>query len=173
MVVGILLGTLLGVISGTLAVAETPPAAQVSTPPQPAAQVVAPASTRVFAPEVGLVLNFIKPDKTADFEAVMAKLKEALEKSDKPERRQQAAGWRFYKATETGPLASVVYVFVIDPPVKGADYTVSTILAEGFPTEAQTLFKTYADTFAQGQNFVNLTTLGKEPPKPETPTAKP
>ena len=169
--IGILFGTLLGVISGTVAVAETPPAAQVPSPPQPAAQAVLPASTRVFASEVGLVLNFIKPDKTADFEAVMAKLKQALQKSDKPERQQQAAGWRFYKATETGPAASVVYVFLIDPPVKGADYTVSTILAEGFPTEAQTLFKTYADAFAQGQNFVNLTTMGKEPPKPET--AKP
>ena len=34
---------------------------------------------------------FIKPDKTADFETVMAKLKEALTKSEKPERKQQAA----------------------------------------------------------------------------------
>ena len=38
-----------------------------------------------------MVLNFIKPDKTADFEAVIGKVKEALQKSDKPERKQQAA----------------------------------------------------------------------------------
>jgi hypothetical protein len=35
----------------------------------------------------------IRPDKTADFERVLAKLREALLKSDKPERRQQAQGW--------------------------------------------------------------------------------
>jgi hypothetical protein len=40
--------------------------------------------------------------------------------------------------------------------VKGADYTVSTILAEVFPQEVQTLYKQYADAYASGQNFVNL-----------------
>lgn len=48
-------------------------------------------SVKVFASDAGLVLNFVKPDKAADFEAVMGKLREALLKSDKPERRQQAA----------------------------------------------------------------------------------
>ena len=48
-------------------------------------------------------------------------------------------------------------MFVIDPSVKGADYTVSTILAEAFPQDVQTIFKQYADSFATGQNFVNLT----------------
>jgi len=49
--------------------------------------------------------------------------------------------------------------------VKGADYTVSTILAEAFPQEVQTLYKQYADAYAQGQNFVNLalvSDLGKQ-----------
>jgi hypothetical protein len=50
----------------------------------------------------------------------------------------------------------VLYVFMIDPSVKGADYTVSTILAEGFPTEVQALYKQYAEAYASGQNFVNL-----------------
>jgi copper oxidase (laccase) domain-containing protein len=45
---------------------------------------------------------------------------------------------------------------VIDPAVKGADYTVSTILAEAFPQDVQTLYKQYAESYASGQNFVNL-----------------
>jgi hypothetical protein len=45
---------------------------------------------------------------------------------------------------------------MIDPSVKGADYTVSNILAEGFPAEVQALYKQYADAYASGQNFVNL-----------------
>ena len=54
---------------------------------QPAAQAAAPPTARVFASDGGMVLNFIKPDKTGDFEAVVGKLKEALQKSAKPERK--------------------------------------------------------------------------------------
>src|SRR5215468_4917681 len=114
------------------------------------------ATKRVFASDAGMVLNFIKPDKTADFEAVMGKLKEALMKSDKPERKQQAASWKVFKSPEPAAGGNVLYVFIIDPSVKGADYTVSTILAEAFPQDVQTLYKQYAESYASGQNFVNL-----------------
>lgn len=114
-------------------------------------------STRVFASDAGMVLNFIKPDKTAEFDAIVARLREALQKSDKPERKNQAASWRVFRATEPGANDSVLYVFTMDPAVKGADYTVSTILAEAFPTEVQRLYKDYADAYATGQTFVNLT----------------
>ena len=40
----------------------------------------------------------IKPDKTADFEAVLAKYKEALGKSDNPKRKEQLAGMKFFKS---------------------------------------------------------------------------
>jgi hypothetical protein len=103
-----------------------------------------------------MVLNFIKPDKTADFEAVIGKLKEALQKSAKPERKQQAASWKVFKSPDPAAGGNVLYVFMIDPSVKGADYTVSNILAEGFPAEVQALYKQYADAYASGQNFVNL-----------------
>jgi len=114
------------------------------------------ASPRVFGSDAGLVLNFIKPDKTSDFESVIAKLREALQKSDKPERRKQAAGWKVFRGVEPAGNGNVLYVFVIDPAVPGTDYTVSTILAEAFPDEVQTLFKQYAQSYASGQNFVNL-----------------
>jgi copper oxidase (laccase) domain-containing protein len=104
-----------------------------------------------------MVLNFIKPDKTADFETIVTRLKEALQKSDKPARRQQAATWKVFRATEPGANGSVLYIFAIDPAVKGADYTVSTILAEAFPSEVKALYQEYADSYASGQNFVNLT----------------
>jgi len=112
--------------------------------------------TRVFASDAGIVLNFIKPDKTADFEMIVSKLKEALAKSDKPERKQQAASWKVFRALEPGQNGTVLYVFDIDPAVKGADYTVSTILSEGFPDQVQELFQKYADAYASGQNVVNL-----------------
>ena len=111
-----------------------------------------------------MVLNFIKPDKTADFEAVMVKLKEALQMSKEPGRKEQAASWKVFKSPEPAG-ANVLYVFVIDPAVKDADYTVSNILAEVFPpAELNTIYKQYADSYAQGQNIINLnliTAFGK------------
>ena len=126
---------------------------------QTAAQAEAPhppSNARVFASDAGMVLNFIKPEKTADFEAVIAKLRDALQQSDNPLRKQQAESWKVFRANEPGANASVLYVFTIDPAVKGADYTVSTILAEAFPTEVQALYQSYAEAYASGQNYVNL-----------------
>src|SRR5215471_20240346 len=144
----IAVGLVVAVIAASSVEAQAPPAQQAA-----AAQ-----AKRVFASDAGMVLNFIKPDKTADFEAVMAKLKEALEKSEKPERKQQAAGWKVFKSADPAG-ANVLYVYVIDPAVKGADYQVSNIIAEAFPAEANDILKKYADAYAQGMNILNLVTL--------------
>ncbi len=140
----------LGLVVGTLS--AVPVFAQAA----PAQQAQAAPTKREFASDAGMVLNFIKPDKTADFEAVVAKLKEALSKSDKPERKEQAKSWQVFKSPDPAAGGNVLYVFLINPSVKGADYTVSTILAEAFPQEVQTLYKQYAESYASGQNFVNL-----------------
>ena len=145
------LGFLAGMVVSATAVYAQQPAA-------PAQQAQAVSNARLFNNDAGMVLNFIKPDNTADFEAVMAKLKEALEKSEKPERKQQAAGWKVFKSADPAG-ANVLYVFVIDPSVKGADYQVSNIIAEAFPTEANELLKKYAEAYAQGMNILNLSLL--------------
>ena len=147
----ILFGLVVGALSATTAFAQATPA-----PAAPAAAAQAAPTARTFASDGGMVLNFIKPDKTADFETVIGKLKEALAKSEKPERKQQAASWKVFKSPDPAAGGNVLYVFMIDPSVKGADYTVSNILAEGFPAEVQALYKQYADAYASGQNFVNL-----------------
>ena len=136
--------------------AQTP--ADSSTHQHPSA--AAPPNAHVFASDAGMVLNFIKPDKTADFESVMQKLKGALQKSEKPERQQQAASWKVFRSPEAAQGGNARYVFVIDPAVKGADYTVSNILAEAYePEELNEVFKTYATSYASGQNIVNLTLI--------------
>ena len=97
----------------------------------------APAPKRVFGSDAGMILNAIKPDHAADFELVMGKVKEALQRSDKPERRQQGQGWRVFKAKEAGVNNSVLYVFWVNPAAKDADYTVSAILSEAFPARCR------------------------------------
>ena len=144
----IALALLGGVLSTSTAYAQ-------AAPPQQAA---APKSPYVFAGDGAMILNFIKADKTADFEMILGKLKEALSKSEKPERKQQAAGWKFFKAAEAGPNGSVIYVSIMQPAVKGADYSVTTVLSELFPTEIQALYKTYSEAFGSpSQNILNLT----------------
>ena len=126
-------------------------------PAQPPQQATLASAPRVFGSTTGVVLNFVKPDKTADFEAVVAKLKEALEKSANPQRKQQAAGWKVYKAAEPAAGGAALYFYIVDPVVKGADYSVSAILGEAFPPEQLTaLYKQYSESYMSGQNFVNL-----------------
>ena len=152
----IALGLVVGTLSAAPVFAQAAPAQQAPTQQPPAQQAQAAPTARTFGSDAGMVLNFIKPDKTADFEAVVAKLKEALAKSEKPERKEQAKSWQVFKSPDPAAGGNVLYVFLINPAVKGADYTVSNILAEAFPTEVQTLYKQYAEAYASGQNFVNL-----------------
>jgi hypothetical protein len=152
----IVFGLVVGTLSATTVFAQTPPAQ--AAPAQPPAAAAAAPTARTFASDGGMVLNFVKPDKTADFEAVIAKLKEALAKSEKPERKEQAKSWKVFKSPDPAAGGNALYVFVIDPAIKGADYTVSNILAEAFPpAEVNELYKQYAAAYASGQNFVNLT----------------
>jgi hypothetical protein len=149
----IVLGMLVVVLAASLARAQQPPA-----PAAPPGQAQAAPQTRTFPNDGGMILNFIKPDKTADFETVVTKLKEALAKSEKPERKEQAKTWKVFKSPDPAAGGNVLYVFIIDPAVKGADYSVANILAEAFPAaEVNELYKQYAGAYAQGQNIVNLT----------------
>lgn len=121
--------------------------------PQPAAQ---PAGLTISG-DAGLIFSIIKPDQTSAYEAAITKLKEAFGKIDNPTRKQQAASWTVYKAVEPGPNGSVLYVSVLQPAVKEADYNVFKIISEAFPTEAQELYKAASGGFVS----MNKTTLLK------------
>jgi hypothetical protein len=105
--------------------------------------------------DAAIITILIRPDKTADFEVVLAKLKEALNKSEKPERKQQAAGWRVFKSTQMAQ-GNAVYIMRIDPVVKGEEYDITRLIAEVFPVEVQELFAKYKDAFA-GRAITEMT----------------
>jgi hypothetical protein len=131
--------------------AQNPPA----QPTPPAQQQAAPPPV-TYPGDAAMVLNYIAADKTADFEAAMAKVKEALQKSTVPERKQQAAGWKVFRSPDPAGEGQVLYVWVLDPVVKGADYGLGKILAEGFPAEANEIFKKYAGAYAQGKGQLKI-----------------
>ena len=132
------------------------PAAPAQTPAPGAAPAAAVPNARVFNGGAGLILYTIKPGSTADFDMVLNKTKEALAKSEKPERKQQAASWRVYKSDTPGANGNVTYVMIIDPAIKDADYNIVNILNEAFPAEIQALFKSYTESFASGLIPINL-----------------
>jgi len=114
-------------------------------------------AARAFTGDHGMVMNYIKPGSTTDFEAVIQKLSEALQNSENAGRREQAAGWKVYRAQEPGANNSVLYVWFMDPAVAGADYAVSTILHEAFPAEVQQLYEQFNGSYTElGQQMVNL-----------------
>jgi hypothetical protein len=139
---------------------QTPSAPPAPAPP-PGQNVVSPPPLgRVFASEQGLIFNAIRPDKVMDFETVLAKLRAALANSKDPVRNQQGWGWKIFKAAEPGPNGSVLYVFVMDPAVKGADYGVAKILSEAYPSEIMDLYRMYTGAFATaGQTLINLQSI--------------
>ena len=146
------------------------PVTPVVPAPQPAVPIAPALVGRIFGSDAGMIWNPIKPTRTLDFEMVMGRLKEALALSEDPVRKQQAAGWKVFKAVEVGPNNSVLYVFVMDPAVKGADYTVSKVLNEAFPTEVQELYKLFTTSYASGQVLLNLQlveNLGAAPLAPD------
>jgi hypothetical protein len=168
----------------------SPPASAGQTQPPAAPPVVgvpsAPATgpARAFTAPVGLLFNTVRPERAADFEKAIAYVKAALEKSTDPDVQAQARGWRMYKAAEPGPNSTILYVFVIDPTVPGADYGLGRILAETYPDMAQLqeIWKLYTGSVTGGGSLLNLTpivppaidlTAPITPPPTPTQTAPP
>lgn len=91
----------------------------------------------------------VKADKTADYEQVLTKVKEALTKADTPEAKQQLAGWRVVKMSKPMPDGNIVYTHVITP-VPGADYNILQVLYATItdPTEQKNLYELYRGAFA-------------------------
>ena len=86
----------------------------------------------------------IRPDKTGDFEKIMAKIKDALSKSEAPEAKQQLAGWKVIKNAMPQADGTIVYVHVISV-VKDADYSITNLVYEVVtdPMERTDFFNLY------------------------------
>ena len=83
-----------------------------------------------YTGETVIAAYAVNPGKDADYEKVMATLKDALAKSTKPEAKQQLAGWKVIKNSTAQPDGSSLYIHVISPVVKDADYSITNIVYE-------------------------------------------
>jgi hypothetical protein len=107
--------------------------------------------------ESSVMIVLIKPDKTADFEAVIAKYKEAFAKSDNASRKEQLAGLKILKSP-TAMGGNTAYLFIADPVVKGQEYDITRVIHEVFPSEATDMFNKYKEAYA-GRQIIPLNKL--------------
>jgi hypothetical protein len=158
--------TLALALAPAAAFAQTPPAGQppAGQPPAggapPAGQppaAAAPAASKeprmALTGASGAFMFIIKSDQTAAFEELATKVKAALSASDNPVRKQQAAGWRVFKAAEPAPQGNSLYLCFVDPAIPAAEYDPLVILSESLGTNAgtpenQEMLKKYAGVFA-------------------------
>ena len=88
------------------AFAQEPPVQQPPATQQPPAQTAPPAAAQPTAPKVtftgpaGMLLVPIKPDQTAAFEEMAAKLKSSLAAATDEKLKTAATAFKFYKAAE-------------------------------------------------------------------------
>ena len=94
-----------------------------------AAQPAAAAAKTTYNADTVIVMYAVNPGKDAEYEQVIAKLREALGKSTAPEAKQQLSGWQVVKSQKslTNDTSST-YIHIISPVVKGADYSIVNIV---------------------------------------------
>lgn len=107
----------------------------------------------------------VKPDKAADYEQILNKVKDALTKAGTPEAKQQLAGWRVVKMSKPNPDGTLLFTHIITP-VPGADYNILQVLYGTItdPAEQKTLYDLYRGAFEKNlglSQYTNSVDLSK------------
>jgi hypothetical protein len=145
--------------------AQDPPTQQPPATAAPAAPAQPTGPKMTFTGQAGLLLVPIKPDQTAAFEEMAAKLKSSLAASTDETLKAAGAAFKFYKASE--PMgANALYVVIVDPAVANSEYDFFMLINKSLTPDQQRdpanveAFKRWAGAFAAGPNRLNLTPLG-------------
>jgi hypothetical protein len=152
---------------------SSPPAAGVpaappeATPASPAAPQTGPTVPQAveFPSGAGAILAAVKPDKTTDFEALLAMFAEALAKGGDATGAARLGGWKVYKAAEPVPGGpGVLYLIVIDPAT--GDYSWQSLvnaIYEAFPDRQREIYEKATSVHAGPMSKLTLTRVGGSP----------
>jgi hypothetical protein len=124
-------------------------------------------SCRRGFPQTALLVT-VKPDRVADYEAVIRALQEGLSRSTDERQRTLASGWRVYKSHDD-PKGNAVFVHVIDPVVPQTDYRPSLILDEILAGASAELLAKYRDAIAGAPAMLGMNEfaiMSQPPPRP-------
>ena len=115
-------------------------------------QPAAPDALKFAGPGVAMIVNEIKPERAADFEAAWTEIKAGLAASSKPELQQQASSFKIFKLALELPAGSPqLYIFYIDP-IPGVTFDPVKILYEsgGFErAKADEIYKKIDGVYAR------------------------
>ncbi len=125
-----------------------PPPADVPAPADPA-RLTFPAGV------AGLVLVLVKADRTADYEAVITALKDALAAAADAD-RLVAAGWQVFKAREADAKGNAVYVHWLPAAAADTDYRPSLLLDRLSTSLPEALLVKYRDALAAPPTRLSL-----------------
>ena len=111
-----------------------------------------------FSGGSALLMNYVAPGKTADFERVMRAYAAALSGSDNAQYNQMANGLKIFRAAEPGQNNTVLYMWLVDPVVSGANYSVANVLNDEVPSEVQGLYEALIASMEPGggQQPINM-----------------
>lgn len=142
------------------------PPATPAVPAQPSPTTPAdPARLEFAAGTTGLVLVAVKADRTADYEAVIAAMKAAIDAAA-PTDRAFVDGWRVFRAREPDAKGNVVYVHWLPEPQPGTDYRPSLVLERLAAAVPEAQLVKYRDALAGPPARLSLdvlATLGLTP----------
>lgn len=132
--------------------AEPAPAA-----PAPAAAPAATSAVQAAAGDtVRMFINHVHADRRQQFEQfVLQTLTPTLDRiaATDPQVRQQRQHTRMLQPIQANPDGTYTYIFLLDPPVPGADYTFTTLFRRaGMPEEqATTHIRSFQESLARPQ----------------------
>ncbi len=111
-----------------------------------------------FSGGSALLMNYIAPGKTADFERVMRAYGAALSGSDNAQYNQMGSALKIFRAAEPGQNNTVLYLWIVDPVVSGANYSVANVLNDEVPSEVQGLYEALIASMEPGggQQPINM-----------------
>jgi hypothetical protein len=130
------------VLFAQAAPAQQPPAGQPPAQQPPAGQPAAAAPAQPAAPKLtfktnaGILLVQVKPDQTAAFEEMIAKLRTGAGTATDDKVKQQASV-KVYKSSEPGAGGNAFYVLLYDPASPGAEYNWLTVINSTMTPEQQ------------------------------------
>ena len=120
--------------------------------------------TVTFSGESAVMMNFVAPGKTDDYERVMRAYGESLGRSDNAQYNRMGSGLKIFRAAEPGQNNTVLYLWIVDPVVSGGNYAVAQVLNDEVPpgppgngAEVQGLYEAYIGALeGGGQQPINM-----------------
>jgi hypothetical protein len=144
--------------------AQQPPAQPPTGQPPAAAAPAQPAAPKLtFKTNSGMLLVQVKPDQTAAFEEMIAKLRAGAAGATDEKVKQQAS-LKMYKSSEPGAGGNAFYVLLYDPSTPGAEYNWLTVINSTLTPEQQRdpatrdMYTKWAASVA-AMNILNLTEI--------------